>query len=107
MRRPAERRDAEGALLRNLVHRVNELGRRMEEAHIGELVEFYRNPRRALLLQLGGGVFRGVGIAIGFTVVSALILYTLTRLAALNLPLIGAVIADIVRIVERELNLGP
>ena len=58
----------------------------MEEAHIAELVDLYRNPRRALLWQLGGGLFRGVGIGIGFTLVTGLIVYLLTQLAALNLP---------------------
>jgi len=105
VRGPARRRNQK-AVLDNLLRQVSGIARRMEEAHIAELVDLYQNPRRALLLQLGGGVFRGMGIGIGFTLVTGIIVYILTQLAALNLPLISGIIADIVRIVELELRVG-
>ena len=107
MRGPAGKRKTNEGLLRHLVRQVSELARRMDEAHIAEMIELHRNPRRALLLQLGGGIFRGVGIGIGFTLITGAIIYLLTQLVALNLPLISGIIADIVRIVELELNVGP
>lgn len=105
MRGPRRRRNRK-AVLHHLLRQVSGIARRMEEAHIAELVDLHQNPRRALLLQLGGGVFRGVGIGIGFTLVTGVIVYLLTQLAALNLPLISGIIADIVRIVELELRVG-
>ena len=46
----------------------------------------------------------GIGIAIGFTFFAATILYVLQMLGKLNLPIIGDYIADIVRIVQRQLE---
>ncbi|WP_222125158.1 DUF5665 domain-containing protein, partial [Bacillus pumilus] len=48
---------------------------------------------------------RGVGVAIGVTFFAASIIYVLQGLGALNLPIIGDYIADIVRIVQRQLEL--
>lgn len=46
-----------------------------------------------------GGLSRGFGIAVGITLLSALVLWFLQRLVSLNLPLIGNFIAELVRIV--------
>ena len=48
---------------------------------------------------------RGVGIAVGFTILGAIVLYFLRKLVMLNLPLIGDFIAEIVRMVQS--NIGP
>jgi len=49
-------------------------------------------------------VARGFGIGIGFTVVSALFLLLLGRIAQLNLPIIGEFLGDLVRLVQLELK---
>lgn len=45
-------------------------------------------------------------MAIGFTILAALVLWFMQRLVVLNLPLIGDFIADIVRLVQHELQVG-
>ena len=49
------------------------------------------------------GVFRGIGIGIGITIISAMIIYFLQRLIRLNIPVIGDYIGDIVSIVQKNL----
>jgi hypothetical protein len=56
-----------------------------------------------LWLNFIGGVARGFGIAVGFTILGAIVLYILQKLVVLNLPLIGSIIADIVKIVNQKL----
>ena len=46
------------------------------------------------------GLFRGIGIGIGVTIITAVIVVFLERLVKLNLPVIGEYITDIVNIVE-------
>ena len=58
----------------------------------------------ALGFGIVSGMARGIGIAIGFTFFAATILYVLQMLGKLNLPIIGDYIADIVRIVQRQLE---
>ena len=46
------------------------------------------------------GLLRGVGSAIGFTVVSSVIVYLATLLAARNLPVIGDFLQEIVNMIK-------
>jgi hypothetical protein len=43
-------------------------------------------------------------MAVGFTLLGAVTLYFLTRLANKNLPIIGGFIAEIVKIVKQQLG---
>src|SRR5690606_15762351 len=95
-----------GRLLERVLDRVAHLAAALEKASVAEFIELYRRPRRLLFLNFLSGLSRGFGIAVGFTVVGALFLYVLGQLAALNLPIIGEFVADIIRIVQGELAAG-
>lgn len=97
-------RDSKNGLLERLSNQLLELSRSIEHAPLAEYIEIQRNPWRLLSTNFLAGLFRGFGIAIGFTAVSAVFLYALGRLASLNLPVIGEFIAEIARLVELELS---
>jgi len=97
------RHELSPALVERLLRRLEELAAAFEKASVAEFLELYRRPARLLYLNFLSGILRGLGIGIGFTVVSALVLVLLTRLATLNLPIVGEWIAQIARIVQREL----
>ncbi|MMZ63286.1 hypothetical protein D3C76_1061680 [compost metagenome] len=80
--------------------------RQLEKSKIAEYTELLNRPWRLIWTNLLAGTARGVGIAIGFTFFAATIIYILQLLGALNLPIIGDYIADIVRIVQRQLELN-
>ncbi|MEW6047034.1 MAG: DUF5665 domain-containing protein [Bacillota bacterium] len=84
--------------------RLDELVAAMEKANVAEFIELYRHPLKLLWMNFAAGAFRGFGIAVGFTVVGAVFLFVLGRLAMLNLPFIGSFIAEIVRIVQTQLS---
>ncbi|MDD3599124.1 MAG: DUF5665 domain-containing protein [Firmicutes bacterium] len=86
--------------LRSLVARIIQLSRRLEDASVAEYVEFMRNPRRVVWSNFLAGVARGFGIAIGASVLTALFLYALSAIISLNIPIIGNLIARIVKIVK-------
>ncbi|TCS84393.1 DUF5665 domain-containing protein [Tepidibacillus fermentans] len=85
--------------------KVDELGVQLERVQIADYVALLNRPRRLFILNLVSGIARGIGIALGFTVFAATIIYILQRLGALNLPIIGDYIADIVKIVQAQLNM--
>ena len=89
-----------------LIARLEEAVRALDKAGIAEWVELFRHPRRLLYLNFLAGVVRGFGIAVGFTVMSAVFVIFLGYVARLNLPVIGRFIADVARIVQFELR-GP
>ncbi|MFD1176076.1 DUF5665 domain-containing protein [Paenibacillus puldeungensis] len=82
------------------------LTRELEKSRIAEYTQLLNRPWRLIWLNVLSGTARGVGVAIGFTFFAATIIYILQILGALNLPIIGDYIADIVRIVQRQLELN-
>lgn len=106
--RPSERVHDDQSTLpeetRFLSDQIQRLAIQMERANFAEYVQLMQRPRRLIFLNFISGTARGVGIAIGFTVVAAVILYVLQKLTVLNLPIIGDFIADIVRIVNAQLH---
>lgn len=87
-------------LYRLLMH----ISHMLEQSRIMEYTELLHRPWRLIWLNLLSGTSRGVGIAIGFTFFAATIVYVLQLLGALNLPIIGDYIADIVTIVQHQLQ---
>ncbi|WP_425453967.1 DUF5665 domain-containing protein [Paenibacillus flagellatus] len=90
--------------MEELNERLKKIADQMEKTQIADYVMLLNRPRRLIFINLYSGIARGVGIAIGFTVFAALIVYFLRMLGALNLPIIGDFIADIVKIVQVQLD---
>lgn len=90
--------------LSSLDKRLQKIAADLEHTQIAEYVNLLNRPRTLIWKNLLAGTARGVGIAIGFTFFAATILYVLRILGALNLPIIGDYIADIVRIVQIQLE---
>lgn len=91
--------------LNALYRMTTSLAQQMEKSRISEYTELLYSPFRLIWLNILSGVARGLGIALGFTFFAATIIYVLQVLGALNLPIIGDYIADIVRIVQHQLEL--
>ncbi len=83
--------------------RLEELANNLEKAKLNEYVDFVNNKKRLLYINFLGGLARGFGMAIGFTILGALAIYMLNKLISWNIPLIGDFIAEIVRIVQERL----
>ncbi len=78
---------------------------KLEKANLAEFMQLIQNPARLIFLNFLSGLARGFGIAIGLTIIASIFLVLLTRLASLNLPVIGKYIAELVRIVNQQLRL--
>lgn len=87
-----------------LEERLQKLSAQMERTQIADYVQLLNRPFSLMWRNILGGLSRGIGIAIGFTIFASTILYVLQLLGALNLPIIGDYIADIVRIVQHQLE---
>lgn len=89
-----------------LIKKIDELSVKIEKMKLAEYVDLLHNPKRLLYINFIGGVARGLGIAVGFTILGAIVIYFLQRLVLLNLPLIGDFIADIIRMVQIQMGTG-
>ena len=72
----------------------------LEKKRIEQLIDILGTKKEIAKRNFIAGSFRGIGVGIGVTIVSAIIIYILQRLVRLNLPGIGKFINDIVEIVE-------
>jgi len=93
-------KDAE---VKELESRVEKIALLLEKAKIGDYVNIMTRPKALLLNNFVGGLARGFGTAIGFTVLGAVVLYLMRQAVLLNLPFIGGFIAEIVKIVQDHL----
>lgn len=93
-----------GDLHHALLQRVERLSVAMEKMNLAEYTDLLQNPRRLIWVNFMAGSARGLGIAFGFAVLSALLLFLLQGVMKANLPVIGDFIATIVRLVEQNLR---
>ncbi len=85
-----------------LEEKLSKLAYTLEKAQISEYVSLLENPKKLLYLNFLTGVARGLGMAVGFTLLGALAIYILQKIVFLNLPVISDFIADIVRMVREQ-----
>ena len=74
----------------------------LKKSNIVELSYLLGNKKEIILRNLVAGIFRGVGIGIGVTIITAILVILLQKIVTLNIPVIGEYIADIVEIVEKS-----
>lgn len=84
-------------LVEALKLKIEELSLNLEHMKLVEYVELLNNPKRLLFINFISGLARGFGIAVGFTILGAIVLYIMQRIVVLNLPVVSDFIATIVR----------
>ena len=87
-----------------LTHKLDEHIMALERLRLPEYIRYLEDRRRFYRMQLVGGMIRGLGTAIGFTILGAVLVWMLRGLAQRNLPVIGDFLAEIVGLVQRRLE---
>lgn len=88
----------------DLAKKMDEYLHHLEQLRLAEYIAYANDRRRLIRNHFLGGLARGVGMAIGFTVLGAVLVIFLRHLAEQNLPLIGDFLAQIVTVVQRRLE---
>lgn len=88
--------------LEKLVARLDKLSVILERMNLNEYIAYLSSPKRMIWRSLLLGIARGVGSAIGFTILGAAVFILLKNLADQNLPVIGDFIARILELVEKS-----
>lgn len=91
-------------LIRSLEDKISKLSATMERVNLADYLRLLNNPWRLLWVNFLAGLARGVGMAIGGTLLFAFILYVMSKLVVLNLPVLSDFIANIIRMVEEQLT---
>ena len=86
----------------SLFKRLEAFIERSEMLKLSEFLHYAQNWKKRLLFDFFGGIARGVGFSIGFTLLGALILYFLKNAALANLPVIGQFLGELLHIAEES-----
>jgi len=97
-----EEHEVDAEDISTLTKQVERLALLLEKSNFADYVQMTQNPWRLMFSNLLAGIARGLGVAIGFTILAAILVYLLNSMV--NLPVIGDFIADIVRIVQSQLH---
>lgn len=100
--RQDEETDLEKANL--VVRQIDRWIASMERLRLAEYVRYVDDRKRLFWTSFFSGVARGVGMAVGFTILGAVLVLILQDLARHNLPLIGDALAQIVSVVQKRLE---
>lgn len=84
--------------LSKIEERLKDISLKLEKAKIADYVEIMNNPKKLLYTNFIGGLARGLGTAIGISVLAAILFYILRQ--TVNLPWIGQLIAELLNIVD-------
>ncbi len=69
-------------------------------AVLRDYLYYLSDTKRIVLNNFLAGLARGVGSAIGFSVLSAVLIYLISQLASRNLPIIGDILQEIVNTIK-------
>ena len=81
---------------------LEKLVHHLEVMRISDYLQKLEHPKRLIFLNFVAGVSRGLGIAVGATLIFGVVLEIMRRLILLHIPGIGSFIAEIVQIVESK-----
>ncbi len=73
--------------------------RKMKLKTFDDFVKYLSSPWRILWINLVAGIFRGLGILIGMTVVLAVVIWVLTKMV--DFPLIGEYFLNLKNLLEQ------
>jgi hypothetical protein len=83
-----------------LAKQLEHLANRLEAIRIADYLELLEKPRKLLWTNFVAGIARGLGFALGTTIVFAVVIETLRRLILINIPVISDYLVEIIRLVE-------
>lgn len=76
----------------------------MERLRLTEYLRYVEDRRKLLWNSFLSGIARGVGTAIGFTILGAIVILILQDLARHNLPLIGVWLDKLMNVVQNGIQ---
>ncbi len=80
---------------------IDKLITMLENMNLHDLKYVLGSKKEIITRNLLAGIARGIGGGIGFTIITAIIIYFLQKIVRLNIPIIGQYINDIIEIVQK------
>lgn len=75
----------------------------LERMHLDDYLEYVSNRKRMIANNLLYGMVRGLGFAVGFSVLGALAIVLLKNVVLKNIPIISDFIAEVIHAIEARM----
>lgn len=85
-----------------LLENIDRLNKTLQKNNFLDLVELLGDRKKLFIRNFSSGIFKGIGIGIGVTLITAILIILLQKIVTLNIPVIGEFIGDIVDIVQNS-----
>lgn len=85
-----------------ILAQLNNINYILNKNKVLDLIELAGNTKKFLIRNFASGIIKGIGIGIGFSIITAFIIYLLQKIIKLNIPVISEYISDIVEIVQKS-----
>lgn len=88
-------------MIEELNKKIDEINYVLSKNRVLDLVELLGDRKKLFVRNLWSGMVKGIGIGIGVTVITGILVVILQKIVTLNIPVIGEYISDIIDVVER------
>ena len=89
--------------LKKLERKTDDILKVLESDEINKFVDVFSDPRKLLWKSFLLGIAKGIGMAFGFSIIGAFIVYILKELIVFNIPIISEILSDIIKMTEERL----
>lgn len=79
---------------------LRRLVERLEAMRIADYLELLEKPRKLVMTNFIAGIARGLGFAIGTTIVFAVVVEILRRIILINIPLLSDYLVEIIHLID-------
>lgn len=79
---------------------LEKLVNRLEAIRIADYLELLERPKKLIWTNFVAGVARGLGFAIGTTIIFAIVLESLRRLILMKIPLINDYLIELIKLID-------
>lgn len=83
-----------------LNEKLSDMSNKIEGIKINEYVYLMKDTKMLLWKNFISGISKGIGIAIGISILGAILVVVLKNIVTLNIPVIGQFISDIIDVIE-------
>ena len=87
---------------KSLENKIDEILEVLNEKSLNKFIEIISSPKKLFWRNFIAGIAKGIGIAIGFSLLGAILIYLLRYIVMLNVPVIGAFLREIWEIMQNE-----
>ncbi|MEF9952497.1 MAG: DUF5665 domain-containing protein [Clostridium sp.] len=73
-------------------------------ARVADYVDLIQRPKKLIMMNFLAGVAKGLGFAVGFTILGAIAVFILQKVVVLNLPIVSDLIAEMIELIQLKLR---